>query len=186
MKNAIKVTTAELTNVLMALPNGIGSIAQVKQITSPKTTKKDRDTKVPFTGEIRKASEVSVIVATDYERNVVNQLNKEGKDKSEYKKGINTMPIDFEGSKNTFAGTYKGEGVIQYRPNPNEKNKPFVEYFLNKKAIDKANLPNVLPVPSKATNQGTKKEILWRKLYVANIKQISIQGKLYENIECEL
>lgn len=186
MKNAIKVTTAELTSILMELPNGIGSIAKVKQITSPKTTKKDRDTKVPFMGTIRKASEVSIIVATDYERNVVNQLKREDKEESEYKRGINTMPIDFEGSKNTFAGTYKGEGVIQYRPNPNDKNKPFVEYFLNKKAIDKANLPNVLPVPSKATNQGTEKEILWRKLYVANIKTIAIQGELYENIECEL
>jgi len=185
MKNVIKVTTAELTNVLMTLPNGIGSIAQVEQITTPNCNKKDRKTKEPFLGTIRKSSKVSVIVATDYERNVVNQLNREGKEASEYKKGINTMPIEF-GTNNTWAGLYKGQGVIQYRPNPNEKQKPEVQYYLNYKAVKKEQLPDVLPVTKKATNQGTDKEILWRKLYIANIKRITIGKKTYENVECEL
>ena len=186
MKNAIKVTTNELTNILLALPNGIGSFATITQITSPKITVKCRDTKEPFSGDVRKSSDVSVIVATDYERNVVNQLNREFKAESEYKKGKNTMPIDFEKSQNTWVGFFDGKGVIQYRPNPNENTKPFSQYYLNKVAIDKASLPNILPIVPKATNQGTKKEILWRKVYIGNIKAISIKGELYENIDCAI
>ena len=186
MKNTIKLTTAQLTNVLMALPNGIGSIAKVTQYTSPKCTKKDRDTKEPFSGNIRKASDVSVIVATDYERNVLNQLKREHKEEGEYKKGFNTMPIDFNDSENTFAGTFNGKGVIQYRPNPNNNQKPSVKFFLNGITVERNKLPNVLPVVHKATNQGTEKEVLWRKLYVANIKTISIHGQVYENTECTL
>ena len=186
MKNLTFVNTQELTELLLSLPNGIGSIASITQITTPKTTVKCRDTKIPFTDEIRKESEVSVIVATDYERNVVNQLNREGKDESEYKKGENTMPLDFSVSQNTWVGLFEGKGVIQYRPNPNEKTKVFTQYYLNKVAIDKAKLPNVLPVPTEPKNQGTDKKILWRKVYIANIKAIKIQGKIYENVDCQI
>ena len=112
MTNLVKVTTEELTNVLMNLPNGIGSFAKVTQYTTPKTNKKCRDTKEPFNGVVRKASDVSVIVATQYERNVLNQLKREDKEETEYKKGFNTMPIDFDNSKNTYAGMFKGKGVI--------------------------------------------------------------------------
>ena len=184
MKNL--VNTQELTQILLSLPNGIGSIASITQITTPKCTVKCRDTKIPFTDEIRKESQVSVIVATDYERNVVNQLNREGKDETEYKKGENTMPLDFSVSQNTWVGLFEGKGVIQYRPNPNEKTKPFTQYYLNKVAIDKAKLPNVLPVPTEPKNQGTDKKILWRKLYISNIKAIKIHGKIYENIDCQI
>jgi len=186
MKNSIKVTTAELTKIMLNLPDSIGSFAKITQITEPKTTVKDRDTKEPFNGKIVKLSEVSAIVSTDYEKNVLNQLKKEGKEETEYQKGVNTMPIDFSASTNKFAGFFNGKGVIQYRPNPNEKNKAFVQYYLNNKAVEFKNLPNVLPVVNKAENQGTDKEILWRKLYIANIKQISIHGNIYENVECEI
>jgi hypothetical protein len=182
----LKVTTAELTSLLLNMPDSIGSFAKITQITEPNTTKKDRDTKQPFNDKIIKLSEVSAIVSTDYEKNVLNQLKREGKEETEYQKGVNTMPIDFSVSTNKFAGFFNGKGVIQYRPNPNEKNKPFVQYYLNNKAIEFKNLPNVLPVVNKAENQGTDKEILWRKLYISNIKQISIHGNVYVNIECEI
>jgi hypothetical protein len=186
MTNLVKVTTEELTNVLMNLPNGIGSFAKVTQYTTPKTNKKCRDTKEPFNSVVRKVSDVSVIVATQYERNVLNQLKREDKEPTDYKKGFNTMPIDFDNSKNTYAGMFKGKGVIQYRPNPNEKVKAITQYYLNNKAVQKSEIPNVLPTVKKATNQGTEKEILWRKLYVQNIKTITIGKKTYENIECTL
>jgi len=192
-----KVTTDELTTILLALPNGIGSTATVLQYTSPKCTKfirnikqwdavKGKDVKIPFTDEIRKSSNVPIIVATDYERNVVNQLNRENLPETEYKKGINTMPIELDESINTFAGKFKGKGVIQYRPNPNPKLKVITNFYLNKNEVLKSELPDVLPVPSKPKNQGTKKPILWRKLYIENIKQISIQGVRYENTECSI
>ena len=96
------------------------------------------------------------------------------------------MPIESDESINTFAGKYKGKGVIQYRPNPNPKLKVIPKFYLNKKEVQKNELPDVLPLPSKPKNQGTKKPILWRKLYIENIKQISIQGFKYQNIECSI
>jgi hypothetical protein len=192
-----KVSTEELTRILLALPNGIGSLANVVQYTTPKCTKfirnvkewdivKEKQVKIPFTDEIRKESNVSVLVATDYERNVVNQLNKENLPETDYKKGINTMPIILDESENTFAGTFKGKGVIQYRPISNPKKIVQPKFYLNKIEVKKIELPDVLPLPTKPTNQGTKKPILWRKLYIENIKQISIQGVKYENTECSI
>jgi hypothetical protein len=55
---------------------------------------------------------------------------------------------------------------------------------MDNKLTDKEKLPNVLPTKSKAKNQGTDKEIFWRKLYVKNIRKIKIDGILYKNIEC--
>jgi len=56
---------------------------------------------------------------------------------------------------------------------------------MDNKLTDKDKLPNVLPTKSKATNQGTEKEIFWRKLYVKNIRKIKIDGIIYKNIECK-
>lgn len=183
LNGTIEVTTAELTAVLMAMPNGIGSFAKVLQYTEPKTTKKCRDTKEPFSSTIKKLTSLSVLLNTQYESGVLNQLKKENKEESEYKKGTNTMPIDFELSNNEFAGFYNGKAVIQYRPFDNSK--PSTKFILDGKVTDKENIPNVLPKKSKATNQGTEKEIFWRKLYVANIRKIKVNGVTYKNIECK-
>ena len=51
--------------------------------------------------------------------------------------------------------------VIQYRPYDNSY--PTTKFLLDNKVTDKTKLPNVLPTKSKATNQGTDKEIFWRK-----------------------
>ena len=160
----LNVTTKELTAVLLNTPNSIGSFAQILQFTEPKTLKKDRDTKEAFSSTIKKLTSLTVLLNTEYE------------------KGINTMPIDFENSLNEFCGFFKNEPVIQYRPFDNSKAK--VKYFLESKLIEKSKLPNVLPTENKATNQGTEKEIFWRKLYVANIRKIKLNGIVYKNIEC--
>jgi hypothetical protein len=179
MKNAKLVSTEELATVLMNMTNGIGGIANVIQVTQPKVTKKDRDTKEPFNGQITKISKLNILVATKYEKGILNQLNKENKSSEEYKKGTNTMPLNFENSSNEFVGTFKNEAVIQYRPMENSN--PSTKYFLNGLIKDKGMLPNVLPKPSKATNQGTEKEIFWRKLYIKNLKQITIDKVTYIN-----
>jgi len=186
MKNAIEVTTDELTTILKAMPNSIGSIAQVLQFTEPKCNKKDRDTKEAFTSTIKKLTALKVLVNTAYESGIVNQAKRElaeGKEVGEYTKGNNTMPIDFEDSNNEFCGTFYGKGVIQYRPFDNSY--PKTKFFLDGKVTEKAKLPNVLPTSSKATNQGTEKEISWRKLYIKNIRKIAINGIVYKNIECK-
>lgn len=179
----LNVTTAELTNILMNMPNSIGSFAKVLQFTQPDCTKKDRQTKEAFNGKIQKLTALTVLLNTAYESGVLNQLKRENKAETEYKKGVNTMPIDFTQSANEFCGFYKGEGVIQYRPFDNSY--PTTKFFLNAKLTEKSKLPDVLPTTSKATNQGTDKEIFWRKLYVANIRKIKIDGIIYKNIECK-
>jgi hypothetical protein len=179
MNNVLEVTTTELNEVLANIEqvSNIGNIVHITQYTAPKTTKKCRDTKEPFNGSVNKLSNLSILLGLKYEKVVTNQLAKEGKDESEYKKGYNTMPIEF-GSKNDWFGHFKGQAVIQYKPNGNSKAK--TKYVLNSKMIDKGNLPNVLPTPSKATNQGTDKEVLWRKLYTKGIRRISINGQKYK------
>lgn len=181
---AVNVTEKELTAILLATPKSIGSIANLMQCTKPETLKKDRDTKEPFSSEIRKVTRLKVLLSTEYEQGVLNALKKENKDESEYIKGRNTMPIEFEQSNNEFCGFYKGEAVIQYRPF--DKSFPKVKFVMNGKITEKSKLPNVLPTENKAKNQGSEKEILWRKLYISNIRKIKVNGILYKNIECKL
>ncbi len=180
----VNVTTKELTAILLSMPKSIGSTASILQCTTPDTLKKDRDSKVPFTSELRKVTKLKVLLSTEYEKGVLNQLKRENKEESEYVKGRNTMPIEFEQSQNEYCGFYKGMPVIQYRPFA--QSYPKVKFVLDGKITEKEKLPNVLPTENKATNQGTDKEILWRKLYVANIRKIKVNGTLYKNIECKL
>lgn len=182
LNGTIEVNTQELTAILLAMPNGIGTFAKVLQYTTPKTTKKCRDTKEPFNSSIKKLTSLTALLNTDYIKGVENQLTKEGKGKEDYKQGVNTMPIDFELSNNNFTGFFKGKAVIQYRPFENSY--PTTKFILDNELTDKTKLPNVLPANKKATNQGTEKEIFWRKLYVSNIRKIKINGNIYKNVEC--
>lgn len=182
-KQIVKVTIDQLANILtnIEVVKGMALIANIEQLTEPKLLKKDRQTSVPFTGQIHKFSRLSIILNTEYETLVVNQLERENKEANEYIKGQNTMPIDFTNSKNNFIGTFNNEFVLQYKPNA--KNMPETAYYLNGKLTDKNDLPDVLPSVSSATNQGTDKEIFWRKLYVKNIQSITIFGTRYELIK---
>lgn len=178
----VKVTLSELEAILanIEITKGMANFAFIEQLTEPKCLKKDRKTGLPFTGQINKLSLVSVILNTEYEKVVTNQLAREDKDKSEYQKGQNTMPI-VKCEKNNFFGYYEGKAVIEYKPN--QGTTPQTAYYLNGKLTEKNDLPDVLPTTSKATNQGTDKEILWRKLYLKNVLSISINGTKYEVIK---
>tara|TARA_Y100000389_G_scaffold99357_1_gene96094 strand:+ start:1539 stop:2096 length:558 start_codon:yes stop_codon:yes gene_type:complete len=182
LKGQIEVNTNELETILLAMPKG-STFAKVLQYTTPKTTKKDRDTKEAFIGKIQKLTALTVLLNSKYANGVKNQLDRENKEHSEYKQGANTMEIDFTESENNFCGTFKGKAVIQYRPFDNSY--PTTKFIMDNKLTDKDKLPNVLPTKSKATNQGTEKEIFWRKLYVSNIRKIKIDGIIYKNIECK-
>ena len=182
LKGQIEVTANELETILLSMPKGT-TFAKVLQYTTPKTTKKDRDTKEPFTSKIQKLTALTVLLNSKYANGVKNQLDRENKDHSEYKQGANTMEIDFTESENNFCGHFRGNAVIQYRPFDNSY--PTTKFIMDNKLTDKEKLPNVLPTKSKAKNQGTDKEIFWRKLYVKNIRKIKIDGILYKNIECK-
>lgn len=182
--STVNVTTEQLIDVLLNTPNSIGSFARILQVTNPKLLKKDRVTKVPTEiSVLNKTTNLTVLLNTSYESGVVNALNKEGKDESEYERGVNTMPLDFTVSKNNFCGIFTpqygtAKAVIQYRPFDNSK--PTVVYSLpNGKVVTKDEIGDILPIKNKATNQGSDKEIFWRKLYVSNIKEIVFNGIQY-------
>lgn len=180
--NHQKVTVDELATILsnIELQKGMACFAQIEQLTKPKCTKKDRETKIAFDGEVHKLSRIAVILNADYEKLVINQLTKEHQNKDEYYKGKNTMPI-VKCENNNFFGYYDGKPIIEYKPNQGQK--PETGYYLNGKLTDKKDLPDVLPVVSAATNQGTEKEIFWRKLYLTNLVSITINKVTYEVIK---
>jgi len=179
------VTTPELIDVLLNTPDSIGSFARITQFTNVKLLKKDRITKEPTTiSELHKLTNLTVLLNTSYENGVVNALNKENKDESEYERGQNTMPLDFTVSQNNFCGLFTpkysntAKAVIQYRPFDNSR--PTVEYSLEcGTVVTKDEIGDILPITNKATNQGSDKEIFWRKLYVSNIRRIIINGVEY-------
>jgi len=179
-----KVTQKELENILLNLDNKCSSFVKVLQCTTPKTNVKCRDTKIKFSSKIRKITALSVLVNTDYSKGVERQLEKEKKDKNDYKKGQNKMIIDKSNSNNNFCGTFYGKVVIEYRPFENSY--PKTKFICDGKITAKSKIPNVLPKKYKASNQGTSKEIIWRKLYVKNIAKISIGGAIYKNIDCKI
>lgn len=184
IKNPIvKVTQKELENILLNSKSG-ATFCTIVQVTSPKTNKKCRDTKEPFTAKVQKITKLSVLINSDYKKGLETQLERENKPKTAYKKGENKMIIDKSMSKNNFSGKYYGKVVIEYRPYNNSY--PTTKFVLNGKITNKTKIPNVLPKKYVAKNQGTSKEIFWRKLYVKNIAKISIDGVTYKNINCKI
>ena len=82
--------------------------------------------------------------------------------------------------KNGKIYAHKGEFVLQYRPNDNVKAK--TKFLANGKFTDKSKLVDFLPTENHATNQGTDREILWRKLYLKNVRKIAVNGEVYKVI----
>lgn len=178
-----KVTVKELAQILFDTPivKGMPMFASVLQATEPKLTQKSRinkDIKNTF-GKVVKLSKVSIILNSDYEKAVTNQLIKEDKDINNYNRGNNTMPLTF-GEHNQFIGLYNGEFVLQYRPNDNIF--PISKFVANGKIINKTKLVDFLPTEKHAENQGTNREIFWRKLYLSNVRKISVNGVIYKLI----
>lgn len=171
-----KVTLKELAQKLLETKTIKGSplMASVLQFTSAKLKK----TKNPYP-ECMKLSKVGILLNSDYERAVTRQLEKEGKEATEYQKGENTMPLVF-GENNQFIGMFKGEFVLQYRPNDNVK--PRTKYVNDGKIIDKAKIQEFLPkVSEKPLSQGDiDRPIMWRKLYLKNVVKISINKEVYK------
>jgi hypothetical protein len=179
-----RVTRLELMQILSETKTikGMPMFASVLQYTSAKLVKKsrtDKDIKNPYP-DAKKLSKVSIILNSGYEKAVTNQLTREEKEKDEYKKGKNTMPLVY-GENNIFYGTFNGNPVLEYRPNDNVR--PRTKYLNNNKLIDKAKIQEFLPAINHAENQGTEREILWRKLYVKNVVKIAINGETYKVID---
>lgn len=178
MKN-LNVTQKELAEKLrdFKLVEGMAVFSNIVQETLPKMLVKSRTTKEPNPfGIVSKRSELSVILNAKYETQVVNQLKREDKEESDYKRGQAAMEIVF-GENNQFFGLNPKNDklVIRYRPNPNENRIPQTKYFVDGIETPKSKLVDYLPSVNKATNQGTDKEILWRTVYFENIKEITLK-----------
>jgi hypothetical protein len=185
MKNSIiRVDEKELIQKLseIVIVDNVPTFATVWQYTDArllKTFQGNRKDKSPFIGTM-KMSKVSIILNSDYKRALHLQLDRENKDREDYKQGKNTMIVE-KCENNNFFGFYNKLGVLEYRPNDNVY--PHTKFVFEGKIIDKKKLTDYLPTTNKAENQGTDREILWRKLYVSNIREISLQGKRYRVIK---
>jgi hypothetical protein len=177
MSKAIKVTVSQLAEILYAkkFQKGAAVFAYWAIFTEPRMNK----TGNPYLGA-KKLSEFSILLNTDYEKGVTNQLAREGKEATDYKKGRNTMPLTF-GENNTFIGDFEGNPVVQYRPYDNSH--PKVKYFFEGQEIDKSKLEPFMPPKSPARNQGTEKQIFWQKTYLSNVVEISIDKETYQLID---
>ena len=180
------VTYDELSTILdeTTYIKGATVIASIIQLTEPKLTKKDRDTKIEFNKNVQKLSKVSILLNTDYVNGIELQKNREikaGLDTDKHEKGKNTMPLILSDN-NVFFGHFNKKAVLQYRPNTNIKNIAKSQYFLDGAPIEKNDLPNVLPTSYTPKNQGNAKVIFWRKLYVTNIIEITINKINYKLI----
>ncbi len=171
-----KVTLSEMETILAnkQFVKGASVIASVLQYVSARLLKTNNQY-----ANAMKLSKVSILLNTDYVVGVENRLVKEGKDKAEYKKGKNTMPIQ-KCEANNFFGYYEGKAVLEYRPN--DKNRPTTKYVFNGKIIDKAKIADFIPATKKAENQGTDTNVLWRKLYLSNVRKLSLGGEIYKII----
>ena len=179
-----KISQKELAQILLStkVVANFNVFASVLQKSSPKMLVKSRTDKTIKNNfeNVVKLSKVGILLNSNYIKAVENQLIKEDKDVTDYKQGQNTMVLEF-GENNQFIGTYKNEFVLQYRPNDNVK--PKTKFVANGKIIDKNKLIDFLPTENHATNQGTEREITWRKLYLKNVRKLTLNGETYKVID---
>ena len=177
----VRVTELELESILInfKVVKGMAVLGSIFQITIPKALVKDRITKEknPF-AVISKESKVSCIFNADYAKMTTNQLAREGKPETDYKRGEAVMELEFFGNNDFYCQNVKnGKKVVRYRPNDNTK--PTTEYKADGKLVKFEQVKNLLPETNKATNQGTEREILWRTVYLCNIQEITLNKIKY-------
>ena len=205
MKNVKRVTESQAIAIINAI---VGSpIFRIVWLTLPLLTKKDRKTGEAAdyaTGEISKLTELSCKIGTEYETMVLNRLDKEEKSEEDYKKGANRLPMK-PIAKNGILG-WVTKNIYEFQMLLNEKtgnlNKtkvavgtkeelhikvfpisnvtPIVNFLYGKELISKNTIGDILPTKSKATNQGTDKEIIIRKPKFENILSFTIDQTQYE------
>ncbi len=176
----IKVTQSQLSEILYSLKSNatFGNIVQYTDAKLLKTPLKAKG--LLELASTKKLTKLSGMFNNNYEKAIVTQLTKEGKTEDCYNKGTNTMPLEF-GTNNQIIGKFRGEDVIQYRPFANSK--PITKFVNFGKIIDKDKLKEFLPTKTVPTNQGTDTEILWRKVYLKNIRRITINGQTYKLLD---
>jgi hypothetical protein len=171
-----RVTEKELEVILSqaTLVEGMPTFATIWQFVDARLKK----TNNPFR-DTKKLSKVSVILNSEYKRALHLQLDKENKEREEYKQGKNTMVVE-KCEANNFFGYFQNKAVIEYRPN--DQVKPRTKYVHETKIVGYDKIKDFMPSSNKATNQGTDREILWRKIYLSNVREITLLGERYKVI----
>jgi len=180
-QSIFNVTVKEAAKILFetVCTPGHTDLGWVVQRTAPDLLKKDRETKMPRTFQrVVKESSCPVILNSIYEKAVLNLLMKEGKDTDIYQAGENYMPLEY-GPNNIFIGLYKGEPVLQYRPNDKSIVRPKTTYFVDGKETAKDLIKGYLPKDKLPTNQGTDRPVFWRKVYLRNVVELTLDHKKY-------
>lgn len=178
-----KVTLNQLASILLTRQTqpGLAVFANITQVTEVKMRKRGN----PYAESgVTKITNLTVLLNTSYESGVRNQLEREGRDRDTYEAGRNSMPLEY-GRNNTFIGTFKGEFVLQYRPFDNSR--PRTKHLFEGRLFDKRNIAEFLPEEriheAQDSRQGTDKEIMWRKVYLRNVRRFKIDGTTYKVVK---
>lgn len=182
------VTRNQLITILTAF-NG-SSIGTIKTSKVEKTLKKDRDTKEPFNGVVEVDGQYNASTGGSYENAVNNQRVREG------------LSPDFEAQPLSYGEwvnfgvliAHKGSFLVRQRiflsddPQHGVKKGSIVKkYRLDGQAVDRCDLPNVLPSKGSGSNrQGTEKPVSVINHRIENIIAINIGGEKYEVQEREV
>lgn len=176
MKNTVKITTAQLIQMLLNWNFGAQPSA-IQYITSPKINKAG---KARF-GEITKIANVGGMIGYCYENSVNNQLEREQKE-AEFKaqklwkgKGKRlSLALSTHEEKGTFYLTYKAQQTF----------KSFhFDAALNLIPVDL--LKPFFPQSNPAKYQGTEKAVYHREILVDNIRRIKFKKTTYEIIQAK-
>ena len=180
MKNVKFVSRSEAWNVICNLAP-VHTFTFLVYSVLARVTKKDRKT-----GEkhdypnLKKTVAMQTSINSDYKTRIENQLVREGKDLSEYKKGKNTMPIEFVAD-NKVAGEFDGKKVFCHFPIKNGKTR-VIGYSHEGIEVQKSALKNldIFPKAYKPTNQGIEeKEVKINKLYFDNLISFTVNKVRY-------
>ena len=172
-----QVTTAQLTQILLERHTAAKMSVFATILIDTDARLRKRGNPYP---NCRKQTKMKVMLNTDYKSGVLNQLKREDKPANHYREGENTMPLVF-GENNHIVGFFNGEPVLVCRPF--DKSYPVVTYFTEDGFEVPVNeIRDFIPERNKAENLGTEKEILWRKPYLKNVVEMTIDGTKYEVI----
>jgi|ERR1044072_654496 hypothetical protein len=177
------VTVNELAEILLSFKtiHGMPITAGITQLTDISNMRKTNN---PYIG-VKKLTTMQIFLNSDYKKGVENRLVKEGKDKSEYIQGENTMPLVF-GDNNQFIGMFFSKKTNQYeyvlQMRPNDEFTPHVKYLFNKQELAYHLIKPFIPERKKAENQGTDNEVLWRKVYLNNVLNLNFNKEQYQLI----
>lgn len=170
-----QITTAQLTQILLERHTAakMSVFSNILINTDADLRKKGN----PYQN-VRKQCQMQVMLNTSYKSGVLNQLKKEGKEPEAYHEGRDHMPLVF-GENNKIVGFFKGEPVLVCRPF--DKSHPVVTYWSEEGfEVPESEIRDFIKDKGTAENQGTDKQIHWRKIYLKNVLELTIDGTKYE------